>query len=185
ARGGLCFASNHASLVDILMLLAYAGRPIGFIAKKELRAIPILGMWIYIIGGLFVDRNSPRKALRTIAEGARRIKAGGAMVIFPEGSRSRGAGLLPFRPGAFKLASQSEATVVPVALCGTYDVFERNRRACACPVTVEFCAPVRVADLPMEARKTALCEMVRETISASLERSERAHSAQSQGGGKG
>jgi 1-acyl-sn-glycerol-3-phosphate acyltransferase len=43
---GICFVSNHASIVDIVILLASAGRPIGFIAKKELAWIPFLNMWI-------------------------------------------------------------------------------------------------------------------------------------------
>jgi len=44
--GGVCFVSNHASIADILLLLAYAGRPFGFVAKKELMAIPLLNVWI-------------------------------------------------------------------------------------------------------------------------------------------
>jgi len=168
-KGGLCLVSNHASIADILMLLGYAGRPFGFIAKKELLAVPLLNIWISVLGGLFIDRKNPRKALRTINAGVKRIKAGGAMIIFPEGSRSRGKGLLPFRPGSFKLAAQSEAVIVPVALAGTYDVFEKTRRAVSCPVRISFCEPIRVADLPQEDRKLALSDRVRGVISKALE----------------
>jgi len=168
-RGGVCFVSNHASIVDILMLLGYAGRPFGFVAKKELLRIPLFNMWISVLGGLFIDRRNPRKALKTINTGVKRIKAGGGMIIFPEGSRSRGKGLLPFRPGAFKLAAQSEAVIVPVALAGTYDVFERTYRANPCPVRITFCEPINVADIPAEDRKMVLADCVREVIGKALE----------------
>ena len=169
SRGGICFVSNHASIADILMLLGYAGRPFGFVAKKELLRIPLLNMWISVLGGLFIDRKNPRKALKTINTGVKKIKAGGGMIIFPEGSRSRGKGLLPFRPGSFKLATQSEAVIVPVALAGTYDVFERNYRANSCPVRITFCAPINVADIPAEDRKMVLADRVREVIGKALE----------------
>jgi len=168
-RGGICFVSNHASIADILMLLGYAGRPFGFVAKKELLAIPLLNVWISVLGGLFIDRKNPRKALKTINAGVKRIKTGGGMIIFPEGSRSRGKGLLPFRPGSFKLAAQSGAVIVPVALAGTYDVFERNYRANSCPVRITFCAPINVAEIPPEDRKMVLADRVREVIGKALE----------------
>jgi len=168
-KGGICFVSNHASITDILMLLGYAGRPFGFVAKKELMGIPLLNIWISVLGGLFIDRKSPRKALKTINAGIKRIKAGGGMIIFPEGSRSRGKGLLPFRPGSFKLAAQSEALIVPVAIAGTYDVFERNYRANSCPVRITFCDPINVADIPAEDRKMVLADRVRDVIGKALE----------------
>jgi len=168
-RGGICFVSNHASIADILMLLGYAGRPFGFVAKKELLAIPLLNMWISVLGGLFIDRKNPRKALKTINAGVKRIRAGGGMIIFPEGSRSRGRGLLPFRPGSFKLAAQSETVIVPVALAGTYDVFERNYRANSCPVRITFCDPIDVAGIPPQDRKMVLSDRVREAIAKALE----------------
>ncbi|MDR0710320.1 MAG: 1-acyl-sn-glycerol-3-phosphate acyltransferase, partial [Spirochaetaceae bacterium] len=127
-NGGMCFVSNHGSIFDILLILAYAGRPFGFIAKKELIYIPLLNMWIPLLGGFFIDRKNVREALRTIDKGIGRIRAGGAMIIFPEGHRSRGQGLLPFHPGSLKLATQAEAPIVPVALAGSYDVFEKNYR---------------------------------------------------------
>ena len=159
-KGGVCFVSNHGSIFDIVLHLAYDGRPIGFIAKKELAYIPFLNMWIYLLGGLFIDRKNIRRAVRTINKGIARIKAGGAMIIFPEGHRSRGQGLLPFRSGALKLATQAGAPIVPVALEGSYDVFERQYRLRPGPVRVHFGEPISTADLPPEGRKNALSDQV-------------------------
>jgi 1-acyl-sn-glycerol-3-phosphate acyltransferase len=78
------------------------------------------------------------------------------MIIFPEGHRSRGKGLLPFHPGSLKLATQSLAVIVPVAISGTYDLFEKNYRVSPCPLSISFCKHINTADIPVADRKTIL-----------------------------
>jgi 1-acyl-sn-glycerol-3-phosphate acyltransferase len=167
-KEGICFVSNHGSIFDIVLLLAYAGRPIGFVAKKELSLIPLLNIWILLIGGLYIDRNSPRKAIKSINAGVNRIKAGGAMIIFPEGHRSKGRGLLPFRPGALKLATLSGAPIVPAAITGSYDVFEKTYRVLPHPVQVFFYEPIYTADIPVTDRRAVLSEQVRSVIADAM-----------------
>jgi len=166
--GGICFVSNHGSIFDIVLLLAYSCRLFGFIAKKELIFIPFLNMWIYMLGGLFIDRKNPRKALKTINSGIAKIKKGGAMIIFPEGHRSRGQGLLPFHPGSFKLATQSEAVIVPVALKGTWEIFEKNYRLNVVPVSITFCKPIPTAGIPPGDRKQVLADRIYNVINEQL-----------------
>jgi len=166
--GGACFVSNHGSIFDIALLLAYAGRPFGFVAKRELLFVPFLNMWIYMLGGLFINRSNPREAMKTIHSGIARIKKGHAMIIFPEGHRSRGQDLLPFHPGSFKLATQSGAVIVPVALKGTREVFEKNYRVNPGPVGITFCKPVPTADLPPEERKQVLADRIYNVIKEEL-----------------
>jgi 1-acyl-sn-glycerol-3-phosphate acyltransferase len=168
-KGGLCIVSNHGSIFDILLHLAYVGRPFGFIAKKELLAVPFLNLWIFLLGGLFIDRKNTRRAVKTIERGVERIKAGGVMIIFPEGTRSKGQGLLPFHPGSLKLAARSLAPVVPAAISGSYDVFERNYRVNAVPVTVAYGAAIPTDRLPAEGRTKRLSEETRAVIGAALE----------------
>jgi len=168
-KGGVCFVSNHSGIVDILLLLGYSGRRFGFVAKQELRFMPILNMWISILGGLYIDRKNLRKALKTINTGVARIKAGAAMLIFPEGHRSRGQGLLPFHPGSLKLATQSRAIIVPVAITGSYDVFEKDYRVHACPLQITFCKPINTAELSATDRKLALSDQIFTVIQAALE----------------
>jgi len=168
-KGGLCFVSNHGSIFDIVLILAYAGRPLGFIAKKELMYLPCINIWISLLGGLYIDRKNLRKGLKTINKGISHIQAGGSMVVFPEGHRSRGQGLLPFRPGALKLATQACAPIVPVAIAGSYDVFEKSYRVCPGPVKVSFSAPIDTAGLPLTDRKHILSENVYHIISQMLD----------------
>ncbi|MCL1991886.1 MAG: 1-acyl-sn-glycerol-3-phosphate acyltransferase [Spirochaetes bacterium] len=167
--GGLCFVSNHVGIFDIVLLFAYCGRPIGFIAKKELAWVPFFNLCVLIIGGLFIDRKSVRKAIGTINRGVAKIKNGGAMIIFPEGHRSRGGGLLPFHPGSLKLATQAQAPIVPVAIAGSYDVFEKTYRVVNAPVKISFCKAVPTAGLPNEERKHVLCDRIFGAIKEELE----------------
>ena len=168
-EGGVCFVSNHGGLFDIAMLFAYCGRPIGFVAKKELLYIPFLNIWVFLIGGLFIDRGNIRKALRTIDKGIARIKAGGGMIIFPEGHRSRGEGLLPFHPGSLKLATQAGAPIVPVSIYGSYELFERQNRVISVPVGISFSEPIETANLPVTDRKIVLSEKIHAIIKEQLE----------------
>jgi len=167
-KGGVCFVSNHCGFFDIVMLLAFCGRPFGFVAKKELLFVPMLNLWIYMLGGLFIDRKNVRKAIRTINRGVGRIKAGGGMLIFPEGHRSKGRGLLPFHPGSLKLATQAEAVIVPVAIEGSYDVFEKNNRVQSAVVKIAFLDPINTADMPLEDKKQVLCERIYSAIKEEL-----------------
>jgi 1-acyl-sn-glycerol-3-phosphate acyltransferase len=167
-QGGVCFVSNHEGYFDIVLLLAHCGRPIGFVAKKELLLIPFLNIWIYLIGGSFIDRSTPRKAMRTINKGVERIKAGGGMIIFPEGHRSKGQGIFPFHPGSLKLATHAEAPIVPVALSGSYNVFEKYHRLRRAALKVTFCEPIDTASLPAADRKFILCDRVYSVIKEQL-----------------
>jgi 1-acyl-sn-glycerol-3-phosphate acyltransferase len=167
-KGGVCFVSNHGSIFDIIVALACIGRPFGFVAKKELIYIPLLDAWISILGGLFIDRKNPRKGLKTINKGIQRLKQGGAILVFPEGHRSRGEGLLPFKPGSFKLASQSGVPVVPIAIKGSYDVYEKNNCLNPVLVCVSFGTPIKMEDLPPENRKLFLAEEAHKAIAAAL-----------------
>jgi 1-acyl-sn-glycerol-3-phosphate acyltransferase len=171
-KGGICFVSNHGSIFDILLILAYAGRPFGFTAKKELSYVPLLNMWIALLGGLFIDRKNARKALRAFDKGIRRIRSGWAMIIFPEGHRSRGQGLLPFHPGSLKLATQAEVPIIPVALAGSYEVFEKSYRLHSVPVGIFFGAPIPTAGLPPEERKQRLADRTRALIGDMLEKND-------------
>jgi 1-acyl-sn-glycerol-3-phosphate acyltransferase len=171
--GGICFVSNHCGYFDIVLILATAGRQVGFIAKKELMFVPFINFWILLIGGFFIDRKSVRKSLATIKTGVKRIQDGDSILIFPEGHRSKGQGLLPFHSGSFMLATEEEAPIVPVSITGSYEVFEKTGRVTAAPVRIVFGKPVMTRDIPIGDRRQALSDRVRELIAAGLAEGER------------
>jgi 1-acyl-sn-glycerol-3-phosphate acyltransferase len=167
-KGGVCFVSNHVGIFDILLALGYAGRPFGFIAKKELLLVPGINIWIFMLGGLFLDRKKPKSAVKTINRGIERLKAGEGILVFPEGTRSRGGGIAPFHPGSLKLATQSGSLIVPMAITGSYDVFEKTYQVCSVPVYVSFLPPIDPSTLPLGERKKVLADQVHGVIEAEL-----------------
>ena len=166
--GGVCFVSNHEGYFDIALLFASCGRPVGFVAKKELMLIPFLNIWIYMVGGISIDRANARKAIHSINQGAKKIRAGGGVIIFPEGHRSKGRGLLPFHAGSLKLATMAQAPIVPVALEGSYNIFEKTGRITGTAMKVTFCDPIETKDLPREDSKLVLSDRIYSVIKEKL-----------------
>jgi 1-acyl-sn-glycerol-3-phosphate acyltransferase len=78
----ICFVSNHQEYTDILLLLGWLGKNVGFVGKQQLEAIPILSTWMMLLHSLFLDGKSLRQGLGVMHRGARNIKHGYAMVIF-------------------------------------------------------------------------------------------------------
>lgn len=124
--GSVVVMGNHQSAFDIMLMLGYIDKPLAFIAKKETAKYPIVSSWMRHLGCLFLDRRDVRQAVKVIAQGVDLLKNGASMVIFPEGTRSRGDDILPFKKGSLKLALRSQVPIVPVSISGTYMIFEAN-----------------------------------------------------------
>ena len=115
------FASNHASLIDIPLLLIAVNRYTVFIAKSELSKIPIFKSMLDRAGFFFVDRknnDSAVKSMNNLIEDIKKIPR--SVAIFPEGTRTSDGNLLPFKKGAAIFAINTDIPVVPVAISGTY-----------------------------------------------------------------
>jgi len=128
-EGPVLFVSNHQGYFDIPLLFGYIDKPKGFIAKKELAKVPLFGKWIPRMKSVFIDRGNPRQALRAFQQASKIMKTGYSMVIFPEGARSKGPHLLPFKPASLRLATQSGVPIVPIAIDGSYRIWEANKYA--------------------------------------------------------
>ena len=125
--------------------------------KKEMLKIPLLSQWMVQVNCLFMDRQNVKEGLKTILQGIEKIKRGVSIWIFPEGTRNRNekeTDLLPFKEGSLKIAEKTGCPVIPVAITGTADVFEKHlpfiRPA---HVTIEFGEPFFVKELPPEQKK--------------------------------
>lgn len=158
------FMANHLSTVDIWALFVALPMKIRFIAKKQLGRIPIFG-WAMAVGRfIFIDRQNPLAARRSIDQAAERIRTGSSVAIFPEGTRSRDGLLGPFKKGGFHLAMQAGVPIVPVGIRGAREVMPRGslilRRG---PVTLEIGAPIATKDVPV-AQRDALVERVRNEV---------------------
>jgi len=120
------YIPNHLSFFDIFALLAYLPVDFKFILKESLLRIPILGWTMRRAKYISIDRSSPAKAKSTFKQAVDRIKSGASIVIFAEGTRSKNGHLQPLKRGAFYLAIDSGAPIVPVAIKGTYKIMPKG-----------------------------------------------------------
>ncbi|EOV9525861.1 lysophospholipid acyltransferase family protein [Bacillus cytotoxicus] len=135
--------SNHQSNMDIPVLLGYLNKPIGFVSKAEIKKIPIVPAWMELMNCVFMDRSNRRQSLQAIKEGIERLKKGHSLVIFPEGTRSKGGEIGEFKAGSFHLAIKSGVAILPVTIEGTYKMFEANgNRLKPAHVTLTISKPI-------------------------------------------
>jgi 1-acyl-sn-glycerol-3-phosphate acyltransferase len=147
------FIANHASMIDIWAVFIAVPASFRFIAKKQLSFIPLFG-WAMSAGRfIFIDRQNPLAARRSIDEAARRIRAGQSVVVFPEGTRTRDGRLGPFKKGGFRLAIDSGAAIVPIAIKGSRELMPRGAALIRSgTVTVDIGEPMPTAGLKTEDR---------------------------------
>lgn len=112
---------NHRSLFDPLVKVPVFSRyGLRYVSKKENFKIFVGGRLMHLSGDLAIDRDNDREALKTVKKMTELIKDDVASVaIYPEGTRNKGEGVLPFHAGSFKPAQKTGAPVVVVALRGT------------------------------------------------------------------
>lgn len=124
--GPVLFVSNHQSNFDIPLMMAFVNKPKSYIAKVELANIPLVSRWMKVGKCIFIDRENPRQSLKAINQGISILKSGHSMVIFPEGTRSKGPHMQEFKKGSLRLAIKSGVPIVPVTISGSYKMMEAN-----------------------------------------------------------
>lgn len=149
----VCFVSNHQGIADILVISGFVQKVVGFIAKKELKRAPILNIWMLIINCIFIDRGNIRQAAQVIERGAEYIRRGYPMVVFPEGTRSRGPAMGRFKRGSIKLALRSDSLIVPLTVNGTYKLFEEYKSVTPSNVELVIHPPIDTGTLTAAERK--------------------------------
>jgi 1-acyl-sn-glycerol-3-phosphate acyltransferase len=133
-EGGVILASNHASFLDPPLVGSGVRRGINYLARENLFRFPVVGWVLRHWQVVPVDRDGGGAAgLRAILD---RLLAGGAIILFPEGTRTRDGKLQPARSGIGLTVIKSTAPVVPVRVFGTFEAYGRHLR---------FPRPYRVA----------------------------------------
>jgi len=141
-EGPCIIAANHCSFFDPPLVGVACKRAIHYLARKSLLDWPVLGPIFPELNVIPVDRkNADRSALM----GAIRVvKSGGAVLIFPEGTRSPDGKLQAAQPGIGMIVAKTGAPVVPVRIFGSYEVYNRNqRRPKGGKVIVKIGQPIR------------------------------------------
>ncbi len=122
---GTVYASNHVSWYDIFALASVLPR-YTFVAKAELRKIPIFGWGAEGAGVVFLARENRKSAFASYETVARKIEQGLSVVVYPEGTRGASYALRPFKKGPFVLAIAAGAPVVPVVVHGSREVMAKG-----------------------------------------------------------
>ena len=120
---------------------------------------------------VFLDREDPRAALRSLNEATELLKKGYSVCIFPEGTRNKGeeGTIQEFKSGAFRMASKAKAPIIPVAITNTRDIMENHHMLMhPAHVVVRILPPVETEGLTREELK-ALPARVQEIVRANLE----------------
>jgi 1-acyl-sn-glycerol-3-phosphate acyltransferase len=146
--------ANHVSWFDVLALQAsIPGRTV-FVAKRELRRVPLFGRAVSACGHIFIDRRDRNQAVGSLVSARKRLEEESPTVImFPEGTRSPTGELQEFKKGAFVLAIQTGADVVPAAISGSREVMRKGSLMVRPgTITVRFGAPIPVTSYDIEQR---------------------------------
>lgn len=122
------YVANHQSTLDMYTYGKSCPGNMAILGKHSLLYIPLFGVAFWLLGNIFIHRDNKRKALDAMAEAASIVKSKGCSVyIFPEGTRSNGRGLLPFKRGAFLLAIEAGLPIIPICASSTHKNIDLNR----------------------------------------------------------
>ena len=165
--GNLVFVANHQSAYDIPLIMAVIPRNLGFITKKELAFVPLLSSWMRAMKCVFIDRSSPRKAKTGIDVAIKNLRSGHCMVVFPEGTRSRGPKVGDFHLGSLQIPYRAGSTIVPLTIKDTYTLREEQDRIRPGSVELIIHPPISTEGLTKQELK-GLSTQLRDRIAGGL-----------------
>ncbi len=166
---GTVIVANHQSALDILALAKAIPFPFAFFSKKELLMIPVFGWAAWLSGVVYVDRKKGVQHDSAMGAVKNILRRGGAVAVFPEGTRSTDGKLLPFKRGAFVMALDAQASILPVVIQGPRDLLPKHQ-LCVRSGTIRLWVGelISTKGLGTEAR-FELCEKARSIISNRLD----------------
>lgn len=176
------FMSNHQSQFDILALMAALRQfQLRWVAKQELRKVPILGLCMQVTHQVLVDRQNRTQAIAVIRQVKKLLAAGISVLFFPEGTRSRDGQLLPFKPGGFVVAVEAGVPIVPVTINGSRSILPPGDwQVRSGTIEIIFGEPIHVdAQVPKKIAREELLVQVHEAIVASYQPADMAASSTS------
>ena len=150
------FVPQGADQIGSVLLGGFGKRLTGYVAKKEMEKYLTLTTWMRRLYCLFLDRSDPKQGLKTILTAIDYIKRGISICIFPEGTRNTGAelSLLPFKDGAFKIATKTGCPIVPICMNNTAEIFENHfPKIRKTHVVIEYQKPIYPDRLDKETKR--------------------------------
>ncbi|KAL9345856.1 hypothetical protein Peur_060709 [Populus x canadensis] len=142
------YVCNHASPIDIFLMMWLTPTGTVGIAKKEIIWYPLFGQLYVLANHLRIDRSNPTAAIQSMKEVAHAVvKNNLSLIIFPEGTRSKNGRLLPFKKGFVHLALQTRLPIVPMVFTGTHHAWRKGGlHVRPAPITVKYLRPIKTDD---------------------------------------
>ena len=161
AEGSAMLVSNHLSHLDVLVLGILLDRPLNYVARSSLFFFP-LGPFIRSCGAFPIQREGI--GAQGLKETLRRLKNGGIVALFPEGTRTTDGELGEMKPGIALLATKARVPILPAAIAGTFEAWPRSSLfPVPHPIRVHFGPPIG-AELARSLDADALTALIRERI---------------------
>lgn len=120
------YISNHVSHMDVVAIARAIPIGLFYIGKKELKHVPVLGQYMYLIGHIFIDRNNREKAMSSMRKAAEIIAKGKNVITFPEGTRSKDGKTAVFKRGTFIIAQEGQIDIMPIAVVNAENILPRD-----------------------------------------------------------
>lgn len=162
------YMSNHESTIDIPALIAALPVHLRFVYKQSLGYVPFVGWAIWAMGMVPIDRSNRSKAMVSLKKAGKQVKSGLPVLIFPEGTRAHGTGLLPFKKGGFVLALNAGLDVVPITLVASHKLCSRNSFLARSGVLRVVIHPRIQVENVASVPRDQLMQRVRESMSSAI-----------------
>jgi 1-acyl-sn-glycerol-3-phosphate acyltransferase len=158
------YASNHTSYMDTPVIFSALPFQFRILARKELWGLPFIGWHLNRSGQLPIDTANPHASLSSLGSGARALRAGMPLFVFPEGGRTNNGQLRDFLSGAAFLAIRAQVPLVPIALSGVYDLLPiHTHHFYPCPITLTVGTPIDTKGMTLR-QTEQLTQQLRATI---------------------
>jgi 1-acyl-sn-glycerol-3-phosphate acyltransferase len=163
--GQCVVVSNHVSYIDGLVYTAALPPDFGFVIKREMNNVPVIGLFLRRLGSEFVERFDRQRGASDARRVLRTAIGGNSLVFFPEGTFTRVPGLLKFHAGAFMTAARAGCPVVPATVKGTRITFPPTRHwPHPGRIVVEFLPPLTLSGPKSDVVAVQLRNQAREVI---------------------
>ncbi|MBU8897376.1 1-acyl-sn-glycerol-3-phosphate acyltransferase [Corallococcus sp. M34] len=120
------YVANHQSTIDIPAHFVAVPVNFRYVAKSQLRWVPLIGWYLSIAGHIFINRGNRASAIDSLTKAANKVRAGTSIFLYPEGTRSVDGRVLPFKKGPFALALKAGVAVCPVTIEGSANLMPKN-----------------------------------------------------------
>lgn len=168
------YICNHASPIDVFLVMWLIPTGSVAIAKKEIIFYPLIGQIYVLANHLRIDRSNPASAIESMNKAADTLKKHDlSLIIFPEGTRSKNGRLLPFKKGFIHMALRTRLPIIPIVMAGTHRAWRKGSlHIRPSPLAVRYLPPITTNEWTVD-KIDDYVNLVHETYVKNLPESQR------------